>query len=199
MKISKIVIAAILILIAVCVFITLFIGWGAFGFGQSLHDKNSRSLPENATLWEKNNADYCCISVFELVGPLELFSPTNSTISKVTFILAPIPGAPPIDMTNATFTLSTANTETTVRYGDPAVNVSWDGSMMNMTDDILVNHEQVHIELDTVKMGFNSLSFGRNQKFSLIATPPLGSKLVTRWATPGEFQPGVTMKIPEMS
>ena len=99
-------------------------------------------------------------------------------------------------MTKVNFTLSTTNAEKTVGYHDPAVNVSWSGSKTNKSDDILEYNEQVHIELDTVKMGFTSSTFGRNQKFSLIVTPPVSKRYAITRITPDVLQPGVTMEIP---
>jgi archaellin len=208
MKKSEIAFAIILILITAYIFITVFVGWGAFGFGQSLNP-NASPPSANATLFEKaelekNHGGVCqCTPAFELMGPILLFPSTNSAISKLSFNVTLTPGMIPVDMKDTTFTLSTKNTEKTVRYDDPAVNLtrwSYDGTVMNKQEfSEKTSHysgDPLFIELDLQKMGFASQSLGPDEQFSLVITPPQGYRFAITRTSPSEFSPGTQIEIP---
>jgi hypothetical protein len=211
MKNSEIALAIILILITMFVFITFFVGWGAFGFGNSANKYYSPPPPSNATLWDKAEWEkyhgnvYQCGFFAEPVAPLMIFPSTNSTISKVSIRFAPAPGEPPRDVTNITYTLSTAYAIKTVRYDDPSINLTygyWDGkgsgSQQSVPRDYLFEqNEDILVELNTEKMGFTSSTFGPNQRFVLAITPPdeCFRALEIRGTTPAEFSQGIPIEI----
>ena len=210
MKKTKIALAIILILITAFIFITVFVGWGAFVSSLSFSGQNGQRLLPNTTLWEKAeweryHGDACqSLPAFELVGPMLLFPSTNWSISKISFNISLIPGMMPVDMKNTTFTLSTRHAEKTVHYDDPAVNLtrwSYDGTVMNK-QEFSENHspqyngDPVFIELDLYKMGFSSPALGPDERFSLVITPQTGYRFAITRGTPAEFSAGNPIEIP---
>jgi archaellin len=209
MKKSEIALAIICILITAYIFITVFVGWGAFGFGpESISNISPPSA--NETLfekaeWEKYHGGICqCAAAFELLGPITLHPSTNSSISRISFNVSLVPGGPPAeDIKNTSFTLSTKNAERTVLYHDPAVNLThwlYNGTLMNKQEfSVTTSHyngDPLFIELDLQKMGFTSPSLGPGERFSLVITPPQGYRFAITRTTPVEFSPGTQIEIP---
>jgi archaellin len=209
MKKTEIADATIPILIIFLIMVGVFFGFRAYEFGLLPYPHNAQSPSPNATLWEKaewekNHGGVCqCAPAFVLMGPILLFPSTNSTISKISFNVTLIPGMMPVDMKNTTFTLSTKNAEKTVRYDDPAVNLtSWffDGTVINKQEftenSPLYNGGLVFIELDLQKMGFTSPALGPDERFSLIITPPTGYRFDITRVTPAAFSLKNPIEIP---
>jgi hypothetical protein len=208
LKKTEIALAITVLLLAAFIIITFFVGWGTFI--SSLSGHNAQLLAPNATLWEKAeweryHGDVCqCLPAFDLVGPILLFPSTNSSITKISFNVSLIPGMMPVDMKNATFTLSTRHAEKTVRYDNPAVNLTrwaYDGAMMNKQEfsenrSPEYNGDPVFIELDLDKMGFSSPALGPDERFSLVITPQTGYRIAITRMTPAEFSAGNLIEIP---
>jgi archaellin len=206
MKKSEIAIGTVLICIIAIILVIFFSGFRIFDIG--ILSQTVQQLPPNATIWEKadwekNHGSVCqCSPAVELMGPILLFPSTNSTISKISFNITLTPGTMPLDMKNTTFTISTKDEEKTVRYDDPAVNLTrvlFDGSVMNKQEfsqnSQYYNGDPVFIELDLQKMGFRYPGLGPDERFSLIITPQPGYRFEITRGTPAKFSLGSPMEI----
>ena len=194
------------ILIAAGIFITAFVGWGVFGFGQAQY--RGTPPPANATLfekaeWEQHHGSICqCAPIFVLDGPICILPSSDTRVSKVSFNMSLTPGMIPSEMKHANFTLSTSTTEKTVSYDDPAVNVTWileDGTRTGKQDLLLEQQKYVglvSVELDLDRMGFASPALGPDERFSLVITPLQGYRYAITRGTPAEFRPGIPIEIP---
>ncbi|MFA5268319.1 MAG: hypothetical protein WC379_10140 [Methanoregula sp.] len=206
MKKSEIVIAAVLIGIIAAILILIFFGLRIFDIGEL--SRTVQQSPANATLWEKAewvryHGNVCqCSPAFELSGTIQLTPSTYSSISKISFNVSPIPGTTGNDIKNSTFTVSTKNTEKTIHYRDPAVNLTcfYRGTAIRKKNfsenNPEINGDSFFIELDLQKMGFTSPGLGPDERFSLIITPPTGYRFAITRSTPSEFSPGKPVEIP---
>jgi len=127
MERSKIVVVAILILIA-CIFATvLLFNVELPGIARYTHSLAQSPPEEDATLWEKSaweknhgNVHQCGYFVDAPdQDPLILYPSTFTTISNITFRFSLAPGEPMHEISNITYTLSNRYAMKTVRYGDP--------------------------------------------------------------------------------
>jgi archaellin len=181
---------------------------GCLGFGKSA-DHYGSAPPNDATLWEKaeweqnHGSVSLCSAPLETVGPLTLISSKNSTISMFIINLSLASDSYPIDMTNVSILLSTATAEKKLRLGDPSVNITWfkwNGSAMinqnKIRDNLLDRADLMHIELDTIKMGFTNSTLGPGQKFSFLITPAGCHRYQITEFIPNKIEPTMTMRIP---
>ena len=206
MEKSKIVIVTFLIGIIAIILALIFFGFRIFTVGES--SRTLEQSPANSTLWEKAeweryHGNVCqCSPAFELLGTIQLTPSTPSTHSKISFNVSPIPGTTGDDIKNSTFTLSTKNTEKTIHYRDPAVNLTcfYRGtaiSKKNFSENNLdINGDTFFIELDLQKMGFPSPGLGPDERFSLVIISPTGYRFAITRSTPSEFPPGKPVEIP---
>ena len=206
MKKSEIVIAAVLIGTIAIILFLIFFGFRIFSVGEL--SRTFEQSPANSTLWEKAeweryHGNACqCSPAFELLGTIQLTPSTPSSLSKISFNVSPIPGTTGDDIKNSTFMLSTKNTEKTIHYRDPAVNLTcfYRGtaiSKKNFSENNLnINGDTFFIELDLEKMGFTSPGLGPDERFSLVITAPTGYRFAITRATPSEFLPGKPVEIP---
>ena len=202
MKKTHIAILCILVFIITIIVIGVFFGHLLVQLGLQHPPYYGQSPSEDATLfekaeWEEHHGSICqCIIPIRFSGPIILHPGTDKSISIISFNLKLFPGELPLDMANASFTLSTKNAERTVRYDDPSANVSWNGSATDSHDTILNDNDLLHVDLNIEKMGFASAALGPGERFSLIITPSGWYRLPLTRTTPNEFSPGSSIEIP---
>lgn len=208
MKKTTIVLTILLTIIAACIFITAFVGWGVFGFGQSVYPHNAQPPPANATLfekaeWEEHHGSICqCSPALVMSGPIQIIPVSESRISKMSFNISLTSGMVPVEMGNTSFTISTKSGEKTVGYPDPSVDLKWileNGTVMEKQDYFVLHPSDrgsVLVELDLEKMGFISPALGPDERFSLVITPPQGYRYAITLTTPAVFHAGTPLEVP---
>lgn len=213
MERSKIVVVAILILIA-CIFATvLLFNVKLPGIARYTHSLAQSPPEEDATLWEKsawekNHGNVLQCGYFvdaQNQDPLILYPSTFTTISNITFRFSLAPEEPMHEISNITYTLSNRYAMKTVRYGDPGVRVTYQPKKLvsgmcqgDLNNSILECNETATVELDLGKMGPDTPVLGPNQKFVIDLVPTdtdCGRNFLFIGTTPLVFFPGTPIEL----
>jgi len=210
MKKTEVALVMIFIIVIAGVCITFFVGWGTFIPGRTSSSYHSQPPADDATLWEKAEWDRYhgsipqCGWFAEPEGPIILYPLTGSTISNISFRFALIPGEPAHDISKITYILSTRHLMKTVRYGDPAVKVTWQQrngtpgmSPGDLRNTLVENDELVTVELDADLMGFGASVLGPDERFVLSVVPEDDCiRDFQLWGTtPSVFLPGTRVEL----
>lgn len=183
-KLGIVLAVVVFIVIIAFVYILFFVGWGTLLSGKNSYPYGIPPPPEDATLWEKeqwnkNHGNVAQCGFFaKFEGPVVMYSSPSSTVSNVSFRFMQIPGEQPHEISSLTFILSTRDDLKTVRYGDPAMKVTWHVWNKtpairpgNISNTLIEDNELVTIDLDMAKMGLESSALGPGSKFVLVASP----------------------------